>query len=141
VVPIRWDAVDEDDGFYSFDIQVSYDGGRTWKVLVEHLPPDAREFDWALPESDGIEDVRVRVIARDMHFQNSTTDPEIAFSVTAGSGCYPDCDGDGALSIDDFVCYQTYFAFGDGYADCDGNGTLSIDDFICYQTFFAIGCP
>jgi FG-GAP repeat len=26
------------------------------------------------------------------------------------------------------------------YADCDENGTLSIDDFICFQTFFAIGC-
>jgi hypothetical protein len=28
----------------------------------------------------------------------------------------------------------------DCYADCDGNGTLNIDDFICFQTFFALGC-
>jgi len=26
------------------------------------------------------------------------------------------------------------------YADCDGNGTLNIDDFICFQTFFVLGC-
>lgn len=27
-------------------------------------------------------------------------------------GCYADCDGDGVLSIDDFICFQTYFALG-----------------------------
>jgi hypothetical protein len=56
------------------------------------------------------------------------------------AGCYPDCDGDGALTIDDFICFQTFFALGDPYADCDGDGALTIDDFICFQTFFAIGC-
>jgi len=60
--------------------------------------------------------------------------------VEAGAGCYPDCDGDEILSIDDFVCFQTFFAFGDPYADCDGDTILSIDDFVCFQTFFAFGC-
>ncbi len=54
--------------------------------------------------------------------------------------CYPDCDGDAVLSIDDFICFQTFFALGDVYADCDEDTVLSIDDFICFQTFFAIGC-
>jgi FG-GAP-like repeat len=54
--------------------------------------------------------------------------------------CYPDCDDDGALTIDDFICFQTYFALSDPYADCDGDGVLTIDDFICFQTYFAIGC-
>ncbi len=54
--------------------------------------------------------------------------------------CYADCDGDGALTIDDFICFQTEFALGSKQADCDEDGVLSIDDFICYQTFFAIGC-
>ncbi len=54
--------------------------------------------------------------------------------------CYPDCDGSGGLSIDDFICFQTFYAIGDLYADCDGNGTLGIDDFICFQTFYALGC-
>jgi hypothetical protein len=26
------------------------------------------------------------------------------------------------------------------YADCDGDGILNINDFICFQTFYAIGC-
>ncbi len=54
--------------------------------------------------------------------------------------CYPDCDADGALSIDDFICFQTFFSLNDPYADCDADTFLSIDDFICFQTFFAIGC-
>jgi hypothetical protein len=54
--------------------------------------------------------------------------------------CYPDCDGSGTLGIDDFICFQTFFALGDPFADCDGSGTLGIDDFICFQTFFALGC-
>ena len=27
------------------------------------------------------------------------------------------------------------------YADCDGDAALSIDDFVCFQTSFAVGCP
>ncbi len=64
----------------------------------------------------------------------------ISIDVTIAGGCYPDCDGDTVLSIDDFICFQTYFAIGDPYGDCDGDTVLSIDDFICFQTYFAIGC-
>jgi hypothetical protein len=58
----------------------------------------------------------------------------------SGPPCYPDCDTNGSLSIDDFICFQTLFAIGDPYADCDADGVLSIDDFICFQTYFAVGC-
>jgi probable HAF family extracellular repeat protein len=58
----------------------------------------------------------------------------------APSPCYADCDASAELTIDDFICFQTFFALGDPYADCDGDGGLTIDDFICFQTFFAIGC-
>ncbi len=54
--------------------------------------------------------------------------------------CFADCDGDGSLTIDDFICFQTLFALADPAADCDGDTSLTIDDFICFQTFFAIGC-
>jgi hypothetical protein len=57
-----------------------------------------------------------------------------------GTVCYPDCDLSGTLNIDDFICFQTFFAIGDTYADCDLSGNLNIDDFICFQTFFALGC-
>ncbi len=56
------------------------------------------------------------------------------------TSCYPDCDLSGTLNIDDFICFQTFFAIGDPYADCDLSGNLNIDDFICFQTFYAIGC-
>jgi WD40 repeat protein len=61
-------------------------------------------------------------------------------TIIPADSCYPDCDASGTLDIDDFICFQTFFALGDPYADCDGNGVLNIDDFICFQTFFAIGC-
>ncbi len=54
--------------------------------------------------------------------------------------CYADCDASCTLDIDDFICYQTYYALGDPYADCDESGFLDIDDFICYQTYYALGC-
>jgi hypothetical protein len=60
-----------------------------------------------------------------------------AFGLTA---CYPDCDLSGGLDINDFICFQTFYAIGDTYADCDLSGTLNIDDFICFQTFYALGC-
>ncbi len=63
-----------------------------------------------------------------------------AFIASPDAACYPDCDGDSALTIDDFICFQTFFALGNSYADCDGDSSLTIDDFICFQTYFAIGC-
>ncbi len=55
-------------------------------------------------------------------------------------GCYADCDEDGVLTINDFICFQTNFAIDSLTADCDFDGLRTIDDFICFQTLFAIGC-
>lgn len=65
---------------------------------------------------------------------------EVTFKVGPQDHCVPDCDGNGAIDIDDFICYQTFFALGDPAADCDGDGVLLIDDFICFQTAFVLGC-
>jgi hypothetical protein len=54
--------------------------------------------------------------------------------------CAADCDGSATLDIDDFICFQTFFALGDLAADCDADGTLTIDDFVCFQSAFALGC-
>jgi 3',5'-cyclic AMP phosphodiesterase CpdA len=54
--------------------------------------------------------------------------------------CFADCDANGIIQIDDFVCFQTNYALGSTDADCDGSGDLGIDDFICFQTLFALGC-
>jgi hypothetical protein len=55
--------------------------------------------------------------------------------------CYPDCDGDGILTLADFGCFQTKFGLGDLYADCDGDALLTLADFGCFQTAFGLGCP
>jgi glyoxylase-like metal-dependent hydrolase (beta-lactamase superfamily II) len=54
--------------------------------------------------------------------------------------CPADCDGDGKLTILDFVCFQNAFVAGDEGADCDRDGELNILDFVCYQNLFVQGC-
>ncbi len=56
-------------------------------------------------------------------------------------GCYPDCTGDGRLTVGDFACFQTKFVLGAPYADCNGQGGLTVADFGCFQTAFVAGCP
>ena len=51
-----------------------------------------------------------------------------------------DADGDGALSVDDFVAFQTAFAVEAWYADCDRDGVYTVADFGCFQGAFARGC-
>jgi hypothetical protein len=56
-------------------------------------------------------------------------------------GCYPDCNQDGVLTVQDFGCFQTQFVQGTPYADCNGDGALTVADFGCFQTKFVQGCP
>jgi hypothetical protein len=57
-----------------------------------------------------------------------------------GGVCYPDCDGQNGLTVQDFGCFQTKFVQGDPYADCDGVNGLTVQDFGCFQTKFVQGC-
>ena len=57
-----------------------------------------------------------------------------------GSSCRADCDGDGNLTIFDFLCYQNLFASGDLAADFDGDRRLTIFDFLAFQNEFDAGC-
>ena len=46
-----------------------------------------------------------------------------------------DCTGEGALNIDDFICFQKAFAMGSASANCDGSVTapvLNVLDFMCF---------
>ncbi|MFI4917558.1 MAG: hypothetical protein ACIAS6_13770 [Phycisphaerales bacterium JB060] len=56
-------------------------------------------------------------------------------------GCFADCDGDGSLTLFDFLCFQSAFDQGDMKADCDGDGSLTLFDFLCFQSGFDTGCP
>jgi hypothetical protein len=71
VVPISWTAAD-DEALRSFSILYSTDGGKMWITLTENLPPTATSYNWQLPPGTGFQDVRVRVVAFDKRFQNSS---------------------------------------------------------------------
>ncbi|MFI4916381.1 MAG: GC-type dockerin domain-anchored protein [Phycisphaerales bacterium JB060] len=56
------------------------------------------------------------------------------------SPCRADFDGDGELTIFDFLAFQNAFDAGDLAADFDGDGALTIFDFLAFQNEFDAGC-
>ncbi len=56
------------------------------------------------------------------------------------AACDADLDGDGELTIFDFLDFQSLFDSGDLAADFDGDGELTLFDFLAFQTSFATGC-
>ncbi|MEQ8844985.1 MAG: right-handed parallel beta-helix repeat-containing protein [Phycisphaerales bacterium] len=73
-------------------------------------------------------------------------DPLLGFIVAnplveCGPACRADIDGDGALTIFDFLAFQNAFDAGDlSVADFDGDGALTIFDFLAFQNEFDAGC-
>ncbi|HZW08744.1 MAG TPA: choice-of-anchor J domain-containing protein [Phycisphaerales bacterium] len=139
VVPIRWTASD-DEALYGFDVQASYDGGRTFHTVVMDLPASARSYDWRLPASDGIDDVRVRVIARDIRFQNSSDGAESSFAILPGDGCAADFNGDGAVDTRDVIAFLNAWTAGDDRADVNGDGTIDTRDVLGFLNLWNLGC-
>ncbi len=135
VVPISWSSSD-DEAVRSHDVQASYDDGRTWHTIVRELPGAQTSFDWQLPASEsGIADVRVRVIARDQRFQNSSAGANVSFEITPGDGPQPgDVDGDGDVDLSDLGTLLSAYGTcaGDpGYvaaADFDAGGCIDLSD-------------
>ena len=54
--------------------------------------------------------------------------------------CPADLDGDGSLTLFDFLAFQNLFDAGDPAADFDGDGSLTIFDFLAFQNAFDAGC-
>jgi len=52
-----------------------------------------------------------------------------------------DFDGDGSLSLFDFLAFQSAFDAMDPRADIDGDGAFTVFDFLDFQNLFAAGCP
>ncbi|MFI4916045.1 MAG: GC-type dockerin domain-anchored protein [Phycisphaerales bacterium JB060] len=57
-----------------------------------------------------------------------------------GAGCRVDLDGDGQLTLFDFLVFQNLFDVGDIAADFDGDGVLTLFDFLTFQNEFDAGC-
>ncbi len=103
------------------------------------LDNPATNFGWTLLGDESTPQTAKRFASREWFFVNERPALLVEFTPPTPA-CYPDCDLDGGLTIDDFICFQTLFALNDPAADCDADTILTIDDFICFQTLFAIGC-
>jgi hypothetical protein len=146
-VPITWTA-SATEGIRSFDVLVSTDGGRSFKVLIQDLPPQARSFDWRLPASAGIPDVRIRVVVRDQRFQNSCSraaSGDLVISVNPGQGCPVDWDRNGRVEPADAAAFvNAWFASlaaGTLVADFDRDGTVTPADVAAFVTAWFQALP
>jgi hypothetical protein len=158
IVPIRW-AASDDQGLGSFDLQASYDAGESWHVFASDLAGTARAYDWRLPASTGIADVRVRVIARDTRFQVTSDGTSRIISIAPGSWpttCPADLDNgtgtgtrDDAVDINDLLYFLVVFEVGAVEADLDNDGDpavgtpdggVDINDLLFFLARFEMGC-
>ncbi|MFI4917085.1 MAG: GC-type dockerin domain-anchored protein [Phycisphaerales bacterium JB060] len=79
-------------------------------------------------------------------FWDITTDGDLLlvqsllFAAGDSVACRADLDGDGQLTIFDFLEFQNLFDAGDPIADFDGDGSLTIFDFLAFQNEFDQGC-
>lgn len=73
----------------------------------------------------------------------STAGGAASTGIARWNGCDPcpaDLDGDGALTIFDFLVFINLYQGGDPRADLDGDGELTVLDFLAFQTAFDAGC-
>ncbi|MEO1277536.1 MAG: GC-type dockerin domain-anchored protein [Planctomycetota bacterium] len=67
--------------------------------------------------------------------------PEIDAVSVVRSLCEADIDGNGVLTVFDFLEFQNRFVTGDARADFDASGALDLFDFLAFQDAFTTGCP
>ena len=73
-------------------------------------------------------------------FTQETPDPGHA-TIVVRTDCLADLDGDGALTVFDFIAMQNFFTDASPVADLDADGDLTLFDFLAFQNAFALGCP
>ncbi len=136
VVPITWSATD-DEAIRQFNIQVSTDAGRTWLEIAVNLPPNTTNYNWQLPSNgSAINDVRVRVIAVDRRFQNSSDGQTRAFSITAPPSAAPAVQITYPANNSNVEIAKSAFFTANA---TDSDGTIQRVEF--YQTTNVIGLP
>ncbi|HZW08740.1 MAG TPA: GC-type dockerin domain-anchored protein [Phycisphaerales bacterium] len=139
VAPITWSASD-DEALRSFKIYASYDAGRTWQRIATDLPASARSFTWRLAPGEGFDDVRVKVVAIDSRFQNSSDGRDASFSVTPGSGCIADFNGDGDIDTRDVLAFLNAWNANDPQSDANGDGVIDTRDVLAFLNLWNAGC-
>lgn len=93
---------------------------------------------WTFTSVTGVSDDGSRIIGQGI---NPKGQPEAWLAVLPVSAyCYGDFDGDGALSLFDFLAYVNRFNDAGLDADCDLSGKLDLFDFLCFVNAFNAGC-
>ncbi|MEQ8844816.1 MAG: GC-type dockerin domain-anchored protein [Phycisphaerales bacterium] len=72
---------------------------------------------------------------------NVAMEIDFAMMEISADTCAADFDGDGELTLFDFLAFQNAFDMGDLAADFDGDGSLTLFDFLAFQNAFGMGCP
>lgn len=54
--------------------------------------------------------------------------------------CRPDLNGDGSVTVQDFLAFLGLYSAGDARADFTGDGLVNVSDFLAFLTEFAAGC-
>ena len=84
--------------------------------------------------------------AGDMVVTGNSQDPSTgeaaltAWKMAGLGACPADLDGDGSLTIFDFLAFGNLFDLMDPAADFDGDGEFTIFDFLAFQNAFDVGC-
>ncbi len=150
----RWFTNDDQKGGLSdpdrLVIEITDDGGASWTLLeeVDHAAGGEAWLEQTVRVSDVValtNQVQLRFTVDDSP-NNSRTEAGLdglnilGFRCDATGGCPADLDGDGELTLFDFLAFQTAFDAGDLSVDFDGSGVLDIFDFLEFQNLFATGC-
>jgi hypothetical protein len=89
---------------------------------------------------DGLDDLIVGAYGADPSGRDRAGSTYVVFGRDLSGGCAADLDGDGELTIFDFLAFQNAFDAGDPVADFDGDGDFTIFDFLAFQNAFDAGC-
>ncbi|MFI4883035.1 MAG: S8 family serine peptidase [Phycisphaerales bacterium JB064] len=131
-------------------IEISDNGGSSWTLLesVDHAAGGEEWSEQVINVSD-VASLTNQVVLR-FTTADSPNDSAseaavdgvsiLGFRCDATGGCRVDIDGDGDLTIFDFLGFQNAFDSGDLAADFDGDGELTLFDFLAFQNEFDAGC-
>lgn len=65
---------------------------------------------------------------------------DAAFLLTPEDTCFADCNGDGTVDTQDFICFLSLWTAQDKASDCNGDGLVNTIDFVCFLNAWATGC-
>ena len=119
----------------AFAIPFVYDGEQTYRLA--DVIPDGTGWDLSMNTSSAAMGITEDGVIVGTGVLDGVPH---AFAMFPAASCPADCNGDGALNILDFVCFQNEWQNQTSAGDCDGNGAYNILDFVCYQNIFSAGC-